>query len=478
MKGLQLQRSTLLVLAAIVVAGYLFAAVTPFIYGLLALHALRGPKQAIEALSIMFIMLMGNSAVISGGAKSLRWFVLVAGFLGVMLSSAKQGQATSPIVAYIWIFFLLMLPVSLTISQMPAISAFKLISFFMGTCTVFYGFRKTVHLKAYWKNWFTTIFTFLVVGSFLVFPLGAGYVRSAGFQGLFNHPQTLGPVGAIIAVWFIGIYIFSREKKDLIFLLLGGASVVLIFFSLARIGLAMIAGGFLLGYLVFTISGKVVRIPPAGRNIIIASSILFITALVYNSEGIINYFIDFFQKSADSTEVADVVYESRGFLIEASMQNFYRFPVLGIGFGVPTDYESGFGNIETFMGIPTGASIEKGFMPSAILEETGSVGAILTLLLIIALISVVNRYNQFHLLWLLMTVFLINVGEAVLFSFGGLGLFAWLMIGFCYNQSLHDTPRIRKTPSHENPLHRRGAPQFHESGAAAPGVSGASRARL
>lgn len=461
MKALQIQQRTLLLLFGIFASIYLVSGVELLVYAALAVHALRGPRQAIESLSLMFLLLMANTGVISGVGKSLRWGVLIAGFAGVILHAAsgkkKSEGGANPLITYIWVFFLIMLPISLATSQIAAVSTFKLFAFFMGTYTIFYSFRQTRHLKAYWKNWFTTIFTFLVIGSWLVFPLGVGYIRSAGFQGLLNHPQTLGPVGAITAVWFIGTYIFSREKKSSLYLLLGGASIVLIFYSLARIGLAMIAGGFIFAYLASIGSGKMVRITPAGRNIIITSVILFVIALGYNSEGIINYFVDFFKKSVDTTEVSEVVYESRGFLIAASMQNFYDFPVFGIGFGVPTDYERGFQNMSTFMGIPTGASIEKGFMPSAVLEETGLVGATLTVILIMTLIVVVNRKQQFHVLWLLMTTLLLNVGEAVLFSFGGLGLFAWLMIGFSYNQAIYSKRQIIPKITHEDIKHRRRA---------------------
>jgi len=461
-KALQIQQRTLFLLIGIFASIYVVSAVELLVYAGLALHALRGPRQAIESLSLMFVLLMANPGVISGSGKSLRWGVLIAGFGGTLLHAAsnttKKDSQSNPIVTYIWIFFLIMLPVSLFTSKIAVVSTFKLLSFFMGTFTILYCFRQTQYLKDHWKNWFTTIFTFMTVGSFLILPLGLGYLRNgSGFQGLFNHPQTMGPVGAIMATWFLGIYLFSREKKSIWYLVMGGLCIFFIFLSQARIGLAMMAGGFVFAYLAFIGSGKIVRIPRAGKNMIALSVFAFLVLLAYDASSITNFFTEFLQKRTEGAELSEVVYESRGFLIAASMQNFYDFPVFGIGFGVPTDYESGFRNMSTFMGIPTGASIEKGFMPSAVLEETGLIGATLTIILIATLIITVNRKHQFHVLWLLMTTLLLNVGEAVLFSFGGLGLFAWLMFGFSYNQAIYSNQKIIPKITHEDIEHRRRA---------------------
>lgn len=435
---MKIQVKTILLLVSILVIGIILPAIKPAIYLALAIHAFRGPKQTIEAFTVLFVILMGNPAAFGGSGKSLRWLVIISGFLSTIfqMTRRQKGNQTDENMLFIWFFFLAMLPIALLSSKIPSVSVFKLISFFMGAITIFHSFRTTRLQQEYWKNWFFTVFLFLLSASLLTFPLGIGFLRNGrGFQGIFNHPQTLGPICGIIASFFLGEYIFGKYKKQKVVLLLGSISVIFIFLSLARLGLVILGGGFLIAYLLSTLNGQRIIVPRFGQNVIImfVTGILFL--LIYDSESILKLASSFVQKRENTANIAEAFYESRGFLIEGSMQNFHQFPMLGIGFGVPTDFTLGFRNLETIMGIPIGASIEKGFFPSALLEEVGLIGTFLTILLIISIVKKVIRTRNFTLLWFVISVLLLNIGEAVFFSFGGLGLFDWLLLGFCYNQS-------------------------------------------
>ena len=67
--------------------------------------------------------------------------------------------------------------------------------------------------------------------------------------------------------------------------------------------------------------------------------------------------------------------ESRESLIDRSMDNFRQYPIAGIGFGVPSDTSQELFEVKRVGGIPISASVEKGSLPSATLEETGIIGA-------------------------------------------------------------------------------------------------------
>jgi hypothetical protein len=97
-----------------------------------------------------------------------------------------------------------------------------------------------------------------------------------------------------------------------------------------------------------------------------------------------------------------------------------------------------FGSAETVMGLPTKASVEKGFLPSAMLEEIGLLGTSLTLGILFALFFPLSRYGDILFLWLALSSLFINGGEAVFYSFGGKGLFMWLMFGFAWNSLIAD----------------------------------------
>jgi hypothetical protein len=111
-------------------------------------------------------------------------------------------------------------------------------------------------------------------------------------------------------------------------------------------------------------------------------------------------------------------------------RNFLNSPWLGNGFGVYPDgkFPSG---VVMFAGIPISAPIEKGFLPTAILEEGGIVGAA-CLALLIAWIGR-RAWRAQDLRWRAMFVAClgVNIGECVFLSPGGIGILNWLLMGVC-----------------------------------------------
>ena len=138
---------------------------------------------------------------------------------------------------------------------------------------------------------------------------------------------------------------------------------------------------------------------------------------------------EFLQKGDTAENVGEAFEGSRGFLIDLQMANFRSSPIAGIGFGAPSEA----GNLTVkqggFLGLPTGASVEKGFLPSAVLEEMGVVGAALLLLIVGALLRAVWMQPDPTMFPLLLGGLLINAGEMIFFSPTALGAFMWLSIG-------------------------------------------------
>lgn len=105
------------------------------------------------------------------------------------------------------------------------------------------------------------------------------------------------------------------------------------------------------------------------------------------------------------------------------------------------------------MGIPVSATVEKGFMPTAVLEETGVLGAVLILVLLAFLVVPVARYGDIVAFWILSTALLLNFGEMIFFTMGGNGLYLWIVMGFCYCWSVARS--VQKSRS----MQRRVAPE-------------------
>ncbi len=405
------------------------------IYPGLSIYALRGPKAAIQAFTILMMMNLGHPSIFPKTSAALRWLVLFAGLFGVLVNNyqMQRYRKITPPLFLLAAFFIVMLPASLTASFAPAISALKLLSFYAGAVTILLAYQKTRDISDYWVVWFNTYFIYIVLACVLLLPLGMGYERTTnGYQGIFGHPQVLGSFGAIAAAWCSGRYLFERDR-GWPYLIITLLSWFVVYYSGSRTGLFSAIFGIFGAAAVYTI---LLRPIPQFKELFrigLVAVLLAGAVFALAPDRIIGSAVNFFQKGAESSSLNEAFEDSRGFLIERSLQNFYDYPMLGIGLGIPSDYElAGSRNVTRLMGVPVSATVEKGFLPSAILEEMGLVGAFFSVLILMAFILPVAGYGSFNILWLLLTSFLINMGEAVLFSLGGKGLIVWLMFGLCY----------------------------------------------
>ena len=123
----------------------------------------------------------------------------------------------------------------------------------------------------------------------------------------------------------------------------------------------------------------------------------------------------------------DAYFISRGKLIYPMLENINENFLNGIGFGIASDPSTMIVRYDPFMNIPISASVEKGVVPIMILEEIGIIGFIFFLLWIYKLFyrSIMNGFES---LILFITIFLLNMGEGVLFSPGGQGLLFLILL--------------------------------------------------
>ena len=117
---------------------------------------------------------------------------------------------------------------------------------------------------------------------------------------------------------------------------------------------------------------------------------------------------------------------SRQGLINESMRDFARNPMLGQGFQV-AEYMQTFEGQAKKSGFILSAPIEKGFMPTMILGEGGLVGAIAFLFFLFCFWYGCQK-KGYVATWTLFVVFLTtNFAEATFFSPGGMGGILWLV---------------------------------------------------
>ena len=417
----------------------LLAALIPFAGEALliaaALYALRGPRQTVEALLVLALTIMINKTLVPVDISMLRWVVLTAAAGRTFWDSVITGMPVPRAFWWLTALVLTLVLFALTSSWLPTVSLFKSLSFFMGTATALIAMHRTRNLADYWLSLLLTLSVFIILGSIPLYYFKTyGYARNqVGFQGLLTHPQTYGPITAVLTAFISGIIVFER-KRSVILLLTMIAGWIGVYLSQSRTGmLALVLSGVLvIGVSLLKPNTWLPRLRQAMTFPTVAIGILAIGAfgVLYGSR-LSEGFVTFLLKDEASKDVIGALEESRGGLVERSMRNFRAAPFTGIGLGVPSDLEEA--EIEYGpLGIPIGASVEKGFQPTAVLEETGIVGAVLLLIFLLVLYVPVLRWGTMPMAWMVLAVLLINMGEATLFSIGGNGLFLWLLLSMAY----------------------------------------------
>jgi len=448
------------ILPRLIVFGFgfvLVAAVVPYagqaIFFATALYVLRGSRQVVEGLLVLALMIMINKAIVPVDISLLRWVVLAAAAGRVLYDTVISDSSVPPVFWVLLVYTGTLVLFSLLASQLPIVSLFKSISFFLGTATALIAIHRTRHLTEYWKSWLISISVFLILGSLPLYSLHAyGFARNGvGFQGLLTHPQTYGPVTAVLTAYVSGLVIFEG-RRGWVLRLTALAGVVGVYFSQSRTGmLALILSVcivLILGFIRSRTWLPRIRRALGGVKWVVALVCLGFVGLIFArqfSEGIERFLL----KDEAAQDVTGALEESRLSLIEQSMSNFREAPVTGIGLGVPSNLAAT--HIEYgFWGLPVGASVEKGFQPAAVLEETGLGGAALLIILLAMLIWPVLVRGSISLAWMIFATLLINLGEAILFALGGNGLFVWMIFGLGYiiadqDGGLPELPATRRT---------------------------------
>lgn len=416
------------VLSLLWLGSYYWSDLIPLTFILLGLYSLRGSVQVIQAFSIISLLQLINPGIAIISANGLKWLVIILPFLWIVMHffdiPVRKSNVFSLANIHL-IFSLFLLPLSIISSFNPTISTLKLLSFTAGGFTILKSFEICELPSKYWQSWFNTLFIFILFGSICMLLTPYGYFKNGrGFQGIFNHPQVLGVMAGLSSIWF-----FSQQKTFVKYAF-GGVALILVFLTKARIGLILMVISALLLIFIESILEKRIRLNSAVRTFILFTIIIGIPTFLLLEDSA-DLLVKFILKRTPESGLMDSFGESRGQLIEKSLNNFFQYPLTGIGLGINSDFHFYNTQISGAFDIPFSAPTEKGFMPSAVLEELGIFGGFITLsyLTIISLKNPFNHSNNYA--WLFFASLCMNLGEFVFFSFGGLGLFQWLLIAFC-----------------------------------------------
>ncbi len=127
--------------------------------------------------------------------------------------------------------------------------------------------------------------------------------------------------------------------------------------------------------------------------------------------------------SADKRSLTEALTSSRMGLMAMSLREFRRNPLIGSGFQV-AEYTR---EQTRGKGFVISASVEKGVLPVMVLGETGILGEICFLIFLASFFGICMQRKYFVTTTMMAVFFVTNMGEATLFSPGGIGGILWMM---------------------------------------------------
>ncbi|ASN82945.1 O-antigen ligase family protein [Deinococcus ficus] len=413
-----------LAFVAALVPGGIFISVLLLLY--LAFHG-----RALDALATLVLLTLSNPIMFTMTGLDLLRYVVLLTSLGLLWPGWKITDLN---VAWsISLLAALIVFNSLVVSPIPSISLFK------GGLLIFTLWTLFNTRKGDWDGFALRIDRaipwYLLLSLPTLFIPSIGFARNGtGFQGLTNQPQAFGVISALLASWLI--YRLWNVKAGLplpIGLICAGVLLTSIILSEARTALLGLTAAFLFTWLIQMLRSA------RHLGLKILSSFLLIGAGVAATQTAT--FAYFLSKGTDASAPLEAASDSRGFLVERSLSNFQREPLLGIGFGIPSDVETAQVTYAPVVDIPISVALEKGVWVSATLEEQGVIGMGAIIILCLTLVVYAIKTGRYMGIPLLAFLLASNLGEMTMYSMGGLGLLLWLAVFAAFRIEDQSLPR-------------------------------------
>lgn len=413
-------------------------------YLVLAIYALFGRAQAIQALALscLFTMLSEGVAPLATAASVGRYAVIVGAAISVLLCNGplEEGFSINRSVFATLALGAFLIVHSVLFSLLPDVSILKAVSWTIVMATLLsawsgLSYEARMRLE---RQLFGGLIALILVSLPLAFT-ATGYLRNGtGFQGVLNHPQAFGPTAAVLGAWLGGRLLGAARPRWFDMALLGLCLALVVLSEARTAGLALVLGlasAVLVSPFIAGIPAR--RLMPGLASLRLHVLALMVTvALMFVGTALSDRLGDYMLKRGGAVSLLEIADASRGAVVYPMIANIEKKPWTGIGFGIASDPSSMQVDRDPVLGLPTGASIEKGVLPFAVLEELGILG----FLLVVAWLWPMARRGArsgIAAFAVLTTLLLTNLGESTLFSPGGMGLFllillAWAVTGRHY----------------------------------------------
>lgn len=398
--------------------------------------------------------LVGNESSIYG--LSVRLGPLLIGLILALRGASREGTHRLPFISMIP--FLMVAAISSAGGWAPMVSYLKLVNFIVFLFGIWYGTQnlqqrpKDVLLL---RSFFLAMACVMVFGSLLTILVPSiGYatslqlaLREGGveyandvfmqqqansvmtlFCGITNHSQTLATLSALVTGFVLSDMLFLERRFRWLHILLIVFSLPLSYMTRSRVGFVSLASA--LGLVCFFTAHKI-SLPPVvkrhlNNGVWLGLLLILLSAVVvqFRGRGISQWLRKTTDAEGDRRSLGEALTSSRLGLIDYSLYEFRRNPLLGTGFQV-AEYTPE--RIAKSKGLIISSPIEKGVTPVMVLGETGIIGEFFFLVFLASFCGICAK-RKYYVTLSLFTVFLVtNIAESTFFSPGGGGGFMWMM---------------------------------------------------
>ena len=433
-------------------------------YAVLGYWCLRGPVQTLEALTMATFLSSLNPAIFPGfeAGGALRWGLLIFAAGVTLLRYRAKRHGLPPALGRLALLVGAVLVLSIW-SYAQDVSISRLVTFGLGAMTALLSARMAQSQLHRLRTWFLCSFATIIVFSFPLIFTSYGYVRNnVAFQGFLSQPQSYAVILAPYVAWLVAS-IYARQLRGPVWLGVAGLAAISLFQTDARTGAIAAMAGALTGVMLQAWRKRMSIGKRIGSTVFVllggALVLLAITAAFYQQiETMVGAFIF---KNGKAFDIQTAFELSRGRLMQISWENFLEKPLVGIGFGLPSDPVQLVVNY--IAGIPFSSSSEKGMLITAVLEEVGVIGFAAFLLLVWSLLQPAFRKLNGPAAAMGTAAFLTNFGESTFYSMGGVGLMIWMMMAYALAEAERGQVLVRPASRARSVDYREGPSQGRPS---------------
>lgn len=397
----------------------------------------------------------------------VRFGPLLIGLALMLKGSSAGGQSRVPL--GILVVFLFVAAVSSINGWAPMVSYLKMTNFLVFLLGFWLGLtclgKDSLGID-YLRATFLAYSVFLILGSAILLPfpgistlsgfqlaLREGNVEAANlammstestvalFCGVTRQSQAFAVLSSMVLAWLFADMLFIEKRFSKLHLVLIGVGVPLLYLSRSRVGLFTLMVGILM--VAVWLPNKIIlpqmvkRRLKAGVTAMLALGVIGAVFSEISNDSISQWLRKVEDVDDDRRSLTEAVTASRQGLIEMSMYDFRRNPILGSGFQVAEYTAEQIARSGSSFVIS--APVEKGVLPVMVLGETGVVGVIVFAIFLISFYTTACNRKLYVTVALFTVLLAANMGEATFFSPGGGGGVLWtisIIGGYCIDMTL------------------------------------------